>query len=336
MVAVGLSVNVRTALIALAFVAANSAADDGAAAFRSGNFDDAFAAFTRRAAQADPVGQNNLGVMYLKGHGVAVDFDRARALFTAAASAGLPGAMFNLGMLHRRGYGVAVNLPLAVTWFEQAAAAGDREASFFLGLMFHKGEGVAVDPARARALFETAAAAGLPAAQYNLAMLQLQESDESQATRWLVAASAQGHESARLALARLDLAHVDEPTRLARAAAQLRELADDGNAEAQMHYGLLNTFGRGVPENPEEGRFWLRQAALQSYVPAQMNLGTLYAEGIGTPADPIQAFAWLKLASDSNAQASAALARVAAGITAEQRAEAEILAIELAAKTQTQ
>ena len=77
------SVRVRSGLILLAFAAASGAADDGAAAFRRGDFDQAVASFARKAALADRVAQNNLGVMYLKGHGVAVDYARARALLDA-------------------------------------------------------------------------------------------------------------------------------------------------------------------------------------------------------------------------------------------------------------
>lgn len=321
-------------MVLLAFAAAGSAADDGTAAFRKGDFGSAVETFARKAERGDRVAQNNLGVMYLKGHGVAIDHARARALFAEAAAAGLPGAMFNIGIMHLRGYGMTVDPSEAATWFEQAATAGDREAEFFLGLMYYKGEGVDPDRARARKLFETAAGAGLPAAQYNLAMLQLQDDDETPAMNWLDAAARQGHEPARLAIARLDLAHAEEPARLARAADALRDLADTGNAEAQMQFGLLNTFGRGVAVDHEEGRFWLRQSALQGYAAAQMNLGAIYAEGIGTTADPVQAFAWLKLASASNALAGEALARVAERITPEQRAEAEVMATELAGKAQ--
>lgn len=316
----------------MALAVDGAAAASGTAAFRRGDYADAVATFTRKAERGDRVAQNNLGVMYLKGHGVALDHARARTLFSAAAAQGLPGAMFNLGIMYLRGYGMAPDAARAADWFEQAAAAGDTEAHFFLGLQYYKGEGVAVDLVRARTLFATAAAGGLAPAQYNLAMLQLQAGEEGAAQVWLESAADKGHPGARLALARLDLAHDEDPARMARAAATLGELAHGGDAEAQMQFGLLNVFGRGVAADPEEGRFWLRQSALQGHIPAQINLGAIYAQGIGTTADPVQAYAWLKLAADDDVQARRALDDLATKLATTEKAGAETLAAELAAK----
>ncbi|MEQ8496836.1 MAG: tetratricopeptide repeat protein, partial [Gammaproteobacteria bacterium] len=108
------------------------------------------------------------------------------------------------------------------------------------------------------------------------------------------------------------LAHPDDPARLAQAAGILRALADGGDGQAQTQLGVMYTFGHGVPADPEEGRFWLRQAALHGVREAQLNLGTLYARGIGTPEDPVQAWAWLSLAADGDhAIAARAQAEVA-------------------------
>jgi TPR repeat protein len=116
--------------------------------------------------------------------------------------------------------------------------------------------------------------------------------------RWLEAAARQDHPQAPMQMARIHLGHAEQPERLAAAAAILRQLADGGDGEAQMQLGLMYIFGRGVPADGEEGRFWLRQAALQGLQEAQMNLGTIYARGINTETDLVQAYAWLSLAAD--------------------------------------
>ena len=314
-------------LVLAIFTVAGHAGESGAAAFRRGDFTTAIERFARKAELGDRVAQNNLGVMYLKGHGVTIDYARAYGLFSSAASHELPGAMFNLGIMNLRGYGRAVDLTAAASWFERAAALDDREAQFFLGLLYYKGEGVIGDPRRARDWFQKSAAAGLPAGKYNLAMLELQNGQESAAMVWLESAAAQGYEPAKLGMARLALAQSDDSERAKRAYEMLRDMADSGNAEAQMHLGLANTFGHGVAVDYEEGRFWLRQSGLQGFAPAQMNLGAVYAEGIGTDKDVVQAYAWLKLAAPRNALASKALDLLLEELTADQRAAAETLAL---------
>lgn len=307
-------------------------AETGSDAFRRGDYETAARRFEAAARAGDRVAQNNLGVMYLRGRGVAKDYGRARELFLASAEQGLEGAKFNLGIMALRGYGGPVNHAEALRWFRASAEGGDREAQFFLGLMYFKGQGVDADRVQARGWFLHAAEGGLPAAQFNLAMLLLDGREpggprDAQARRWLEAAAAQDHEGARLQLAKLDLTAVDDSESTARALASLRELAHAGEPEAQMHYGLMLVFGHGGTSDPEEGRFWLRQSALQGYTPAQFNLGTIYAQGIGTETDLARAYAWLALGADSNEAAGDALRAVEERIADDERTRAlEVLA----------
>ena len=178
---------------------------------------------------------------------------------------------------------------------------------------------------------------GLAAAQFNLAMMVLDGEDstanEDEALRWLDAAAEQGHEQAKLHIAKVHLAHVDDPDRAAHAATVLHELVDAGEPEAQMQYGLMHTFGHGVPLDHEEGRFWLRQSALQGLTAAQINLGAIYAEGLGTDPDLVKAFAWLTLGAENSRAANQALEQVSQRIKLEDRALAEAMITELRRKT---
>lgn len=322
-------VHVRTlvrAVLAGTLIAAvaTAAAQSGSDAFRRGDYETAARRFQVAAESGDRIAQNNLGVMYLRGRGVDTDFVRARALFSASAAQGLVGAKFNLGIMALRGYGGPVDHAEALRWFRESAEGGDREAQFFLGLMYFKGQGLPADAEQARGWFLHAAEAGLAAAQFNLAMLLLEarepgETGADEARRWLEAAAAQDHEAAQLQLAKLDLAAADDPDSTARAVRRMSELANAGEPEAQMHYGLMLVFGHGGTTDPEEGRFWLRQSALQGFTPAQVNLGTIYAQGIGVEADLAEAYAWLALGADSNAAANDALRAVEARLGSAER-----------------
>ncbi len=325
-------------LIALALLLPTALAvraEGGAEAFGRGDFAAAAARFEAGAAAGDATAQNNLGVLYLRGKGVAQDYERARELFEAAARQHLPGAMFNLGMMHLRGYGMQAQPGVAADWFARAAALDDREAQFFLGVLLTRGDGVPADPTRAKALFLAAALARLPAAQFNLAMLYLDEpkpgEDEAAALQWLEAAAKQDYARAKLHIAKLDLRHNDEPGRLEHAATLLRELADAGEPEAQMEFGLLNLFG-GLPKNEDEGRFWLRQAALQGLADAQVNLGAVYARGLGITPDPAEAYAWLTLAAEQDPKARPALDAVAGKLSPSERSDADARLTDLRVK----
>ena len=134
----------------LTLLASASAAESGQAAIKRGHYGAAAAQFMVRAERNDPVAQNNLGALYLKGRGVPQNYDLARSWFEKAADNQLAGAMFNLGMLYLRGYGVEPNEEQATIWFKRSAEAGDREGQFFLGVHKYYGRGTQRDTRRRR------------------------------------------------------------------------------------------------------------------------------------------------------------------------------------------
>ncbi len=114
---------------------------------------------------------------------------------------------------------------------------------------------------------------------------------------------------------------------------QLRQAAEQGDADTQFSLGRIYSFGRGAPQAHDEAvkwfrisaeqgaamaQFklshmyangmgvsqdhnqavkWLRMAAKQDFAAAQVRLAQLYAKGQGTPEDHVKAYAWLKLAT---------------------------------------
>jgi TPR repeat protein len=61
-----------------------------------------------------------------------------------------------------------------------------------------------------------------------------------------------------------------------------RPLAEEGDAQAQLHLGLLYAKGNGVSQNYTMARQWYEKAATQGYAMAQFHLGLLYANGDGS------------------------------------------------------
>jgi TPR repeat protein len=60
----------------------------------------------------------------------------------------------------------------------------------------------------------------------------------------------------------------------------LDPLARAGNAQAQLHIGLLHFHGHGVRESDAQARQWFERAARQGLAQAQFQLGNMYAYGL--------------------------------------------------------
>ena len=77
----------------------------------------------------------------------------------------------------------------------------------------------------------------------------------------------------------------------------LLPLANEGDAVAQHHLGLMYDEGRGVRADPLQARQWYQRAAEVGYAEAQFRLGRLHADGKGGPVDGVQAARWYLLAA---------------------------------------
>ena len=77
----------------------------------------------------------------------------------------------------------------------------------------------------------------------------------------------------------------------------LLPLANEGDAVAQHHLGLMYEEGKGVRSDPVQARQWFERAAKVGYAEAQFRLGRLHADGKGVTADGVQAARWYLLAA---------------------------------------
>ena len=79
---------------------------------------------------------------------------------------------------------------------------------------------------------------------------------------------------------------------------ELRALAEQGDAEAQVNLGLKYDTGEGVVQDAAEAIRWYRLAADQGNANAQYILGVRFESGRGVPQDDAEAIRWLHLAVD--------------------------------------
>ncbi len=75
----------------------------GAMAYNRGDYAAAARLIHEAAGQGDAQAQNNLGVLYERGHGVTQDYSEAVKWYRKAAGQGLANAQNNLGVLYERG-----------------------------------------------------------------------------------------------------------------------------------------------------------------------------------------------------------------------------------------
>ena len=107
----------------------------------------------------------------------------------------------------------------------------------------------------------------------------------------------------------------------------LEQLAATGEPQAQYYLALMYDLGHAVPQDPPMAFKWYQAAATAGLPSAQFNLALMYDAGQGVPQDRIEALKWLELAASrgTSAQRSETLKvrdRVAAGMTADEIAEA--------------
>ncbi len=66
---------------------------------------------------------------------------------------------------------------------------------------------------------------------------------------------------------------------------ELRPLAEQGHAKAQVMLGGMYASGKGVPQDYAEWVKWYRKAAEQGHAKAQNKLGLMYKDGQGVSQD---------------------------------------------------
>lgn len=115
--------------------------------------------------------QNELGLRFQNGDGLAADPAQAAEWFKKAADQKLPAAEVNLGLLYVKGLGVTKDHAAAYKLFNDAAATGDSWALNNLGSMYEMGWGTPKDLAKAKDLYREAAAKGNQMATANLARI---------------------------------------------------------------------------------------------------------------------------------------------------------------------
>jgi TPR repeat protein len=222
----------------------------------------------RKAAEQNfALAQNNLGLCYGNGQGVAKDAVEGVKWLRKAAEQNLALAQHNLGFCYSQGQGVAKDAVEAVKWWRKAAWQNFAEALFNLGACYANGQGVVKDAVEAYKWMLLAAEQGsktakefIPEVGRQLTQGQLAEGQKR---------ARQFKPAGGTALNARQGAVDDTPL------ADLRAKAESGDATAQSQLGLRYERGDGVAKYEVEALKWHLVAAAQGDPKAKLNASVL-------------------------------------------------------------
>ena len=105
-----------------------------------------------------------------------------------------------------------------------------------------------------------------------------------------------------------------------------RILAEQGDADAQLHLGSMYADGQGVEQDYSKTVEWYRKSANQGYALAHFLLGLMHTNAESVTQDAVIAHMWFSISVASGGEAAAEYRdKTAKEMTAEQIAKAEEL-----------
>ncbi|MCI7623914.1 MAG: protein kinase [Clostridiales bacterium] len=298
-------------VIGITAVFATGAAQDGIGLVNDflGNSAEAVKWYTLAADRGFADAQNNLGVCYENGNGVAKSYAEAVKWYKLAAEQGDSIAQNNLGVCYANGEGVEQNYEEAVKWYRLAAEQGDSNAQLNLGWFHENGIGTEQNYEEAVKWYRLAANQGDSAAQNNVGCCYENgngvEKNYKEAVKWYRLAADQGDSNAQLNLGWCYEKGTGVKRSTEEAVKWYQLAADQGNSNAQLNLGWCYENGIGTEQNYEEAVKWYSFSAAQGNAFGQNNLGVCYYNGNGVEQSYIEAVKWYRLAAeqgDSNAQ----------------------------------
>ena len=259
-----------------------------------------------RAESGDVEAQNQLGIRYELGRGIAQDHKSAMTWYMKAAEGNLAGAMANVGRLYAQGLGAPKDEQLALTWMQKGADLGSADAQNYVGWAYATGAGYKQDYQKAFDYYTKAADSGNSNAQNNLAHMyangQFVSLDFRRAGE-LYGKALQGR-------------HLDEKARkdtTSLLALYARKCSSNVKPDGVIVYDLDSCFAAistgdpavlhavgiayhsgeaSVDRDYAKAFHYITLSAKLRFPSAQVHLATMYDEGLGTPINLVEAYAW--------------------------------------------
>jgi TPR repeat protein len=230
------------------------------------------------------------------------DYAAELALLKPAAASGQVWAENNLGLLYAHGRGVARDDALAAFWFKKAADKGDQSAAMNLAGLYFSGRVKPEDPTQAAEMDKARSKLELASLQLDC----YQKNDPQTCTKLqksLLDGASTGDPEAELRLGDayyFGLAGL--PRDLGLSVAWTSKAANQNLKEAESKLALYYSIGTGVAQDDARALSWTEKAADQGDLLAQLSAAHSYEAGVGTRADPAKAFSWYLAAAKAGAE----------------------------------
>lgn len=219
------------------------------------------------------------------------DDEGAKYWYEKAAESGNIYAYMQLGNICERQDSIGE----AIKWFRLASDSGSVEGGYRLASLL----GFSGD--EAMQLLESASSSGVAAAEYNLGLINYNESDndyERECGVALIEQSAyQEYSEAQLFIGRM-LIDSSMPAEQSRAIDYLRGAANQDSAEACYLLAIALINGSGVEADKDRAGKWMRKAALLGYRRAIYLSGVMHEQGYGLWRNLRDAYDSIKSAAD--------------------------------------
>jgi hypothetical protein len=250
--------------------------------------DEGIAAWKRASMLGDEFAQCALGwrfVMY--GDSIEVQHEGIRWLREAVKQGNMM-AIYRLSEFLKDGRGVDKNEQEAVELLKRGAKLGSAECQASLAISYMFGDQVEVDKERAHNLLQLSRLQGSVWGTYLLGMTYedgdgIPKSIEKAVECFKEVVDEEPRAAFRLGY--LSLWGDEDNPDPAAAAKWFMSAAERGNADAQLHLGIMLLRGYGVEESASKALKWYKLAAEQGNRSANRELGLLYVEGNGVAMD---------------------------------------------------
>ena len=308
------------------------AQSDGYAAFKRGDYAEAFRIWRPLAKSGDAIAQYNIGWMYDQGMGVDQSDREAIIWYKKSANQGEIDAQYTLALKYGEGQDVRQDFKMSLNWLdavtkqendqwlrtvEAEAEAGKVYAQFALGYVYQHGLGFDIDAYEASDWYHAAAEGLLPLAYFQLGLLYQDRNsvlhDQQEALRWYKKSESSGDFRAYLKLGELYHYGGDAIRDYAKAMSWYKKANLKGSAQAQLNIGELYYNGQGVKQDYSQAFQFvdkvatrmssrlvktITQDAEDGLVYKQIVLGYLFQTGKGIGKDLKATFKWMMRAAD--------------------------------------
>ncbi len=276
--------------------------EKGIKSYESKDYAEAYKWFKQAADQGNAKGQNGLGILYERGHGITKDITEAIKWYKLSAEQGYASAQNNLGLKYANGIGVEKDYAEAFKWYQKAVEQGNAQAQNNLGDLFFYGNGVTKDYNEALKWYRNAAERDDATGQANLGYMYEYgygvDKDNAEALKWYYKAAEQNNLWSMNQIGLLYANGRGVEKDYAEAVKWYLKSAEQGNARAQNNLGDMYLKGNGVTKDYNEALKWFRKSAEQNYATGQVNLGNMYELGYGVDKDYAEAAKWYQKAAE--------------------------------------